>query len=78
MKTAISIPDPIFKSAEALARRLKLSRSQLYATALAEFLAKNKRQRITERINAVYDEGGIEVDHVPLTLTVRSIPPETW
>ena len=34
MKTAISIPDPLFKKAEDLARRLHLSRSQLYASAL--------------------------------------------
>lgn len=31
MKTAISIPDPIFEAAEGFARRLGMSRSELYA-----------------------------------------------
>jgi len=78
MKTAISIPDPIFRSADALARRLKLSRSQLYATAVAEFVAKNKRQRLTERLNAVYEEVDAAADRVPLALAARSILPEAW
>ncbi|HEX9737109.1 MAG TPA: ChpI protein, partial [Thermoanaerobaculia bacterium] len=30
MKTAISLPDPLFEAAEALAARLSMSRSQLY------------------------------------------------
>ncbi len=40
MKTAISIPDEIFDSADALAEEMGVSRSQLYATAVAEFVAK--------------------------------------
>ena len=38
MKTAISVPDPLFEDAEALARRLHLSRSELYANALRAFV----------------------------------------
>ncbi|MEM6753148.1 MAG: ChpI protein, partial [Cyanobacteria bacterium P01_C01_bin.38] len=33
MKTAISIPDPLFEAAEQFAKRLGLSRSELYAMA---------------------------------------------
>lgn len=36
MKTAISIPDKVFRSADALARRLGISRSELYTTAITE------------------------------------------
>ena len=54
MKTAISIPDPLFASADALARKLGISRSRLYATALAEYVAKQRYDRVTERLNAVY------------------------
>ena len=54
MKTAISIPDPLFASADALAKKMGLSRSRLYATALAEFLAKQRYARVTERLNALY------------------------
>ena len=34
MKTAISIPDEVFRSAERLAQRLGVSRSELYAKAV--------------------------------------------
>jgi len=54
MKTAISVPDPVFASADALAKRLGISRSQLYATALAEYVAKFQATKVTERLDAVY------------------------
>jgi metal-responsive CopG/Arc/MetJ family transcriptional regulator len=62
MKTAISIPDHLFRTGEALAKRLKVSRSELYARALGEYLAKHRADQITQRLNAVYDsvDGGLE------------------
>ena len=54
MKTAISLPDDLFESAEALARRLGMSRSGLIAAALAEFVAKHRGTKVSERLNAVY------------------------
>jgi metal-responsive CopG/Arc/MetJ family transcriptional regulator len=38
MKTAISIPDLLFDEAEKLAQRLGMSRSELYAKALAAYI----------------------------------------
>jgi len=54
MKTAISLPNDLFASADALARRLGVSRSGLIATALAEFVAKHRAAKISERLDAVY------------------------
>jgi metal-responsive CopG/Arc/MetJ family transcriptional regulator len=54
MKVALSIPDELFESAETLTKRLGVSRSRLYATALAEFVAKNRGRKTTARLNAVY------------------------
>ena len=51
MKTAISLPDDLFESADALAERLGLSRSELYATAVAEYLAKHRDEDVTGRLN---------------------------
>lgn len=56
MKTAISIPDRLFGRADALARRMKVSRSELYATAVAEYVAKHQDEKTTARLNAVYSE----------------------
>jgi metal-responsive CopG/Arc/MetJ family transcriptional regulator len=58
MKTAVSVPDRVFAEAERLARRLKKSRSQLYAEALAEYVARHDEDQLTERINAALDALG--------------------
>ncbi len=58
MKTAISIPDEIFKRAERLARRLGISRSQLYAHAVDEHVKKRRPESITEAMNRVVDKVG--------------------
>ena len=62
MKTAISLPDELFESADALADRLGMSRSQLYARAVEEYLAKHRDQDITARLNDVYadEESGLD------------------
>lgn len=54
MKTAISLPDHVFDAADRLAERMGVTRSHLYATALAEFLARHSEADITARLNAVY------------------------
>jgi metal-responsive CopG/Arc/MetJ family transcriptional regulator len=42
MKTALSIPDDLFREVEACCRRLKLSRSRLFASAAREYLARHR------------------------------------
>jgi predicted transcriptional regulator len=56
MKTAISLPDEVFDRAEALARKMRKSRSQLYAEALAEYVARHAPDAVTEKMNRVCDE----------------------
>lgn len=46
-------PEELFESAESLGKRLRVSRSRLYATALAEFLAKHQGRKVTDRLNRV-------------------------
>ena len=54
MKILISIPDSIFERAEALARKLNTTRSDVYARAVAIFVQQHSEQDITARLNAVY------------------------
>jgi metal-responsive CopG/Arc/MetJ family transcriptional regulator len=51
MKVAISIPDEVFEEAEALAKQLKASRSEIYSRALSEFLRRHAPDRMTEQMN---------------------------
>lgn len=55
MKTAVSLPDRIFREAEALAARLGKSRSQLYAEAIAAYLARHDADGVTESLNRTID-----------------------
>jgi hypothetical protein len=54
MKTAISLPDPLFRSAEQLAARLGISRSELYCRAIRDLLAHHDDAAITQQLDAVY------------------------
>lgn len=60
MKTAISLPDDLFAAAEALAERLGVSRSQLYATALARLVSEQARGTITARLDSVYADAAVD------------------
>ena len=62
MKTAISLPDRLFRAAEQHARRTQKSRSQLYADALADYLARHAPDEVTEAMNRVVDEVGAGPD----------------
>ncbi len=78
MKIALSIPDDLFESAETLSKKLGVSRSRLYATALAEFLAKHRGRKTTERLNTVYATGDRRLDPAVRRLQARSIPESSW
>ena len=62
MKTAVSLPDEIFRQAEATAKKLRVSRSNLYATALSEFLDRHRSDSVTERLNAYYSRHPATID----------------
>lgn len=78
MKTAISIPDPLFQAGERAAERLGLSRSELYATALAAYLHEHRHQDITARLNAVYAEEASTLDPVIAHIQALSLPKDDW
>ncbi len=61
MKTAVSIPDDVFEEAERLVDQLQTSRSQLYARALAEYVARHDEDHVTAMMNRVVEEVGAEI-----------------
>jgi metal-responsive CopG/Arc/MetJ family transcriptional regulator len=54
MKTAISLPDELFRQANQVARRLKLTRSELFRRALAAFVASSRDAEVTASYNAAF------------------------
>jgi predicted transcriptional regulator len=53
MKTAVSLPDDVFTTAESLAKRLRLSRSQLYGRAIDEYVSRHAPDAVTEALDRV-------------------------
>jgi hypothetical protein len=65
MKTAISIPDRLFRSTEKAAHKLQISRSRFYAAAASHFLHEIKCGNVTDRLNAVYDNISKDASTLP-------------
>ena len=57
MKTAISVPDEIFKEVERFSREHQYSRSEVFVMAVREFLDKLKSKQILDALNEAYSEG---------------------
>lgn len=72
MKTAVSIPDRIFDAAEQYARRRGIPRSQVYAEALARFIAEQESdEELTEALNRVSAEVDTSLDQFDRAATRR-------
>lgn len=60
VKTAISLPESLFKEAEAIASELQVSRSGIMALALAEFVRRHQNKQLLDKINAAYSDDSEE------------------
>ncbi|MGA2267178.1 MAG: hypothetical protein ABSH44_01790 [Bryobacteraceae bacterium] len=78
MKTAVSVPDDLFRLAEVAARRLRVSRSQLYATAISEFLNRKQAGAVTDRLNEVYSRRPAKLDSAFDRAQLRSLEKDSW
>lgn len=72
------MPDDLFRLAEAAARRLRLSRSELYAKALAEYLQRQQDDAITERLNEVYSRQPAKLDAALHRAQLASLAKDNW
>jgi predicted transcriptional regulator len=61
MKTAISVPDEVYAQAEELARRTGRTRSEIYSTALRDYLADHPPVPVT----AAMDQALNAIDAAP-------------
>ena len=71
VKTAISLDEKLFREAEAAAKELSVSRSELFAIALREYLKRRRDDEITARLNEVYAEPPDE-DELELMAALRA------
>ena len=78
MKTAISLPDEVFRAAEQYARRVQKSRSQLYTEAISEYLTRHAPDEVTEAMNQVMDELEKPVDPFVTAAARRILDQSEW
>jgi len=78
MKTAISIPDQIFTAAEQTAKRLGISRSELYASAVRDYVESHMAEAVTEKLNQVYSAEESSLDTSLQSLQSSSLDREDW
>ena len=78
VKTAISISDQLFQAADKLAERLGMSRSQLYAEAVADYVESHKNRNVTEKLNQLYDGHTSELEEGLRRLQSASISRDDW
>jgi metal-responsive CopG/Arc/MetJ family transcriptional regulator len=78
MKTAVSLPDPLYEEADRLAQRLGKSRSRLYADALTEYVARHDTDAVTDAMNVVCDELDSRLDPDLSASTARMLSQTEW
>ena len=61
MKTAISLPDELGHAADLYAAQADMTRSELYARALSEYLSRHKLDDVTDKINKAMEKIGLDV-----------------
>jgi metal-responsive CopG/Arc/MetJ family transcriptional regulator len=78
MKTAISIPDKLFKAADQYAKSHGFSRSHVFAKAIAQFLEQHPSDHITRQLNEIYSEESAKLNETISTMQFNSIEKEEW
>jgi len=78
VKTAVSMPDDLFRLAESAARRLGMSRSELYRSAVTEYLKQRLESDITERLNQVYSRRPAKLEPGFNRAQLKSLEKDVW
>ncbi len=78
MKTAISVSDEVFELSEKLAKKLKVSRSKIFAMGVKKLAEEYDEDEITQRLNEFYDKEKAEIDPVIMKMAALSLPKDEW
>ena len=78
MKTAVSIPDDLFRKADELAGRMGKSRSEVYREALADYVSRREPGAVTRALDAIADEISNEERAFSATAARRTLAQSGW
>ncbi len=78
MRTAVSVPDDVFRKAERLARRMRKSRSEVFSEALREYVARHAPDEVTEAMHCVVAVTGEGEDVFVAAASRRALESTEW
>ena len=78
MKTAISVPNDVFELSERLAKKLKVSRSQVFAMGVKKLAEDHDEEDLIANINKVCEKVDTSADPVLFKMAILSLPKEEW
>jgi metal-responsive CopG/Arc/MetJ family transcriptional regulator len=78
MKVAVSVPDTVFAAAERVSRRMRVSRSRLYAQAVEAYVKRHGDEDITEQLNKVYAGNASTIDPALEAASLDVLGRERW
>ncbi len=78
MKTAVSVPNEVFERAERLAKRLEMSRSELYSHALREYLARHSPDEVTRALDQLCEDLDTSSDDFVREASRRILEATEW
>ena len=78
MKTAVSIPDDLFRKADELAGRLGKSRSEVYRDALADYVSRRDPGAVTRALDEIADELSSDERAFSASAAHRTLSQSEW
>ncbi len=78
MKTAISVPNDVFELSEKLAKKLKVSRSKIFAMGVKKLAEEYSDDEITANLDKFYEKERAEIDPVIMKMAALSLPKDEW
>ncbi len=79
MKTAVSVPDDLFEQVDRLAKRSRRSRSEVYSSALREYVARHAPDEVTAGLDAVIaDVGQLDAGEFTSAAARRTLESTEW
>jgi hypothetical protein len=78
MKTAISVSDDVFLLTEKLAKKLKVSRSKVFAMGVKKLAEEYDDDAVTANLDKFYENERAEIDPVIMKMAALSLPKDEW
>ena len=72
------MPDTVFDEAESLAKRMAVSRSELFRRAVEAYIEAHRHDRLREALDAIYSKESSAIDEALAEMQAVSVGREDW